>query len=59
MKQHVCPTCSNVKPLPELNDDPQVNPKIKLDEWVQIVGHGPAMFRVMVIKNNTLELEKL
>lgn len=59
MIPHTCPSCATVKHLPEINDDPRVSPKIRLDELVQIAHHGLAMYRVMRLDGETIELEKL
>jgi len=59
MKTHTCPSCANTTNAPELNDDPSVNPKIKLDEMVRIEFHGSAIYRVMKIQGVVLELEKI
>jgi len=59
LKTHSCPTCMTTKEVPELNDHPQVSPKIKLDEIVRISDHGQALFRVMKLDGNVLELEVL
>ena len=45
--------------MEELNDDDDINPKIRVDELVRIADHGPVLFRVMKIVGTTLELEKL
>lgn len=59
MIPHRCPTCSDQKDLPEVNDDPRVHPKLRLDELIQIKDHGLAMYRIMKLNGMTIELEKL
>lgn len=59
MKTHQCDACGQTKHSPELNDDPAVNPKFKLDELVRIEYHGSPMYRIMEIKGQSLLLEKV
>jgi hypothetical protein len=48
-----------MKENPEVNDDDRVLPKFRLDELVQIVGHGLPAYRIMRMDGMTMELEKL
>jgi hypothetical protein len=59
MIPHICPSCSNTSHLPEVNDDVIVEPKLRVDELIQIYGHGRALFRITKMQGMTLELEKL
>lgn len=59
MIPHRCPACQSMKDTPEINDDPRVDPKFRLDELVQIVGRGLATYRIMKMSGMTMELEKL
>lgn len=59
MIPHRCPACQTMKGDPEVNDDARVQPKFRLDELVQIVGHGLCTYRIMRMDGMTLELEKL
>jgi hypothetical protein len=59
MIPHRCPSCQTMRENPEVNDDERVLPKFRLDELVQIVGHGLPAYRIMRMDGMTLELEKL
>lgn len=59
MKTHQCDACGQSVHKQELNDDPAVNPKFKLDELVRIEYHGSSMYRIMEMKGQQLVLEKI
>jgi hypothetical protein len=42
-----------------VNDDVMVEPKLRVEELIQIYGHGRALYRITKMQGMTLELEKL